>query len=61
MYPVVDEEKCNGCGNCGCRSCPSEVYQVGEDKSAAIRPEDCIECWACVTQCPTESIRLHED
>ena len=60
MYPVVDEEKCNGCGNCA-EICPSEVYQVEKDKSEAIRPEDCIECWACVTQCPTESIRLHED
>jgi NAD-dependent dihydropyrimidine dehydrogenase PreA subunit len=60
MYPVVDEEKCNGCGNCA-EICPSEVYQVEEDKSEAIHPEDCIECWACVTQCPTESIRLHED
>jgi NAD-dependent dihydropyrimidine dehydrogenase PreA subunit len=60
MYPVVETEKCNGCGNC-VEICPSEVYQVEEDKSEAIRPEDCIECWACVTQCPTESIRLLED
>ena len=60
MYPVVDEEKCNGCGNCA-EICPSEVYQVKEDKSEAIRPEDCIECWACVTQCPMESIRLLGD
>jgi len=60
MYPVVETEKCNGCGNC-VEICPSEVYQVEEDKSEAIRPEDCIECWACVTQCPTESIQLLED
>ena len=39
----------------------SEVYQIEEDKSNPIHPEDCIECWACVNQCPTESIQLHED
>jgi NAD-dependent dihydropyrimidine dehydrogenase PreA subunit len=60
MYPVVDSEKCNGCGNCA-DICPSEVYEMQEDKSTPIHPEDCIECWACVNQCPTESIRLDED
>jgi NAD-dependent dihydropyrimidine dehydrogenase PreA subunit len=60
MYPVVDQEKCNGCGNCA-EICPSEIYEIEEDKSNPIHPEDCIECWACVNQCPTESIQLHED
>ena len=60
MYPVVDQEKCNGCGNCA-EICPSEVYEMEEDKSNPVRPEDCIECWACVTQCQAESIQLNED
>jgi NAD-dependent dihydropyrimidine dehydrogenase PreA subunit len=60
MYPVVDKDKCNGCGDCA-EMCPSEVYQIEEDKSNPIHPEDCIECWACVNQCPTESIQLYED
>jgi len=60
MYPVVDSEKCNGCGNCA-EICPSEVYEIQEEKSNPIRPEDCIECWACVNQCQTESIQLSED
>lgn len=47
MYPVIDQEKCNGCGNCA-EICPSEVYQMEEDKSNPIRPQDCVECWACV-------------
>ena len=59
MYPVVDHEKCNGCGNCA-EICPSEVYEMQEDKSNPIRSEDCIECWTCVNQCQTESIRLSE-
>jgi NAD-dependent dihydropyrimidine dehydrogenase PreA subunit len=60
MYPVVDSEKCNGCGNC-IEICPNEVYEIEEDGSNPTRPEDCIECWACVNQCPTESIQLYED
>ena len=60
MYPRVDAEKCNGCGNCA-KVCPSEIYEIRENKSDSIHPEECIECWACVNQCQTESIRLWED
>jgi len=60
MYPIVNKEKCKGCGNC-VEICPSEVYEMGEDNSGPVRLQDCIECWACVNQCPTESIRLEED
>jgi NAD-dependent dihydropyrimidine dehydrogenase PreA subunit len=60
MYPVVNRDKCSGCGNC-VEVCPSEVYEIKEEKSNPIRPEDCIECWACVTQCPAESIQLMDD
>jgi len=60
MHPIVDQEKCSGCGNC-VEICPSEVYQMEEDKSDPVHPEECIECWACVTQCPAESIQLTDD
>jgi NAD-dependent dihydropyrimidine dehydrogenase PreA subunit len=60
MYPVIDQKKCAGCGNC-IEICPSEVYEFEEDKSYPIHPKECIECWACVNQCPAESIQLHED
>jgi len=60
MYPVVDQMKCKGCGNC-VEICPNEVYEIEADKSNPLRPEDCIECSACVNQCPIESIQLHED
>jgi len=60
MYPVVGHEKCTGCENCA-EICPNEFYQIVEDKSDPIHPEDGIECWACVNQCPTESIQLRED
>ncbi len=60
MYPIVDRKTCNGCGNCVV-ICPSEVYEIEEERSNPNRAQDCIECWACVNQCPTESIQLHED
>jgi len=60
MYPVVKRETCHGCGNC-VEICPSEVYAMEEGRSRPIHPEGCVECWACVTQCETESIRLCED
>ena len=60
MYPLVDQDKCSGCGNC-VEICPSEVYQMEEDKSNPIYPEECIECWACVNHCPAESIQLIDD
>jgi NAD-dependent dihydropyrimidine dehydrogenase PreA subunit len=60
MYPVVNQETCNGGGNYA-EICPSEVYEMHEDKSNPDPPEDCIECWACVNQCQTESIQLYED
>ncbi len=60
MYPVIDQDKCKGCGNC-VEICPSEVYEIAEERSNPIHPEECIECWACVSQCPAESIQLHED
>jgi len=59
MYPVVDQDKRSGCGN-SAEICPSEVDQMEGDKSNPIHPEECIECWACVSQCPTESIQLSD-
>jgi len=60
MYPVVNQERCKGCGNC-IEIYPSEVYQIEVDKSNPAHPEGYIECWACVNQCPMESTQLCED
>jgi NAD-dependent dihydropyrimidine dehydrogenase PreA subunit len=60
MYPIVNRDVCSGCKTC-VEICPNEVYEIESEKSNPARPEDCIECWACVNQCPTSSIQLHED
>ena len=52
--PVVDVEKCTGCGEC-IDACPSEAIALNEDK-AKIDPNTCAECMACIDICPTEAI-----
>jgi len=60
MYPIVNRDMCTGCKNC-IEICPNDVYEIESEKSNPVRSEDCIECWACVSQCPMSSIQLHED
>ena len=60
MYPVINRDSCDGCENCA-DVCPSEVYVLRDGKPHPDHPEDCIECGACVEQCPTGSIELRDD
>ena len=47
MHPKVDEAKCTGCGNCA-EVCPSEVFEIKNNKSKVLHPEECVECETCV-------------
>ena len=61
MKPVVDEEKCIGCGNCA-EICPA-VFQLKDEKSRVIDPDACefAECCeAAAENCPVEAITLEE-
>ncbi|MFQ6050802.1 MAG: ferredoxin family protein [Candidatus Hydrothermarchaeota archaeon] len=57
MPPVVDHDKCDGCGTC-VDECPTEVFELEEGKSIVARPEDCTECEICVDECPQGAITL---
>ena len=62
MKPVVDEEKCIGCGSC-VEICPM-VFQLNDEKSRVIDPDACefAECCeAAAENCPEEAITIIED
>lgn len=58
--PVIDTEKCTGCGTCA-DVCPSGVFEIQEGKAVAVRPEDCIGCRACEASCPQGAITVEEE
>ncbi len=60
MPPKVDQEKCTGCGTCA-DVCPNEVFEIVEEKSQVIRPDDCTACEQCVMEYPEEAITLEEE
>ncbi|MEO1524080.1 MAG: 4Fe-4S binding protein [Planctomycetota bacterium] len=58
--PHVVAEPCSGCKYTDCVVvCPVECFYDG-DQMVYIHPEECIDCEACVPECPVEAI-FHED
>jgi len=52
---VVDEERCDGCGEC-VPHCPVEAISV--DGVARVNPATCKGCGACIASCPREALDL---
>ncbi len=51
---------CFGCKHTDCVTvCPCDCFYEGE-QMLYIHPEECIECGACVSECPEQAI-FHED
>lgn len=57
---TVDEEKCIGCGSC-VDICPSEVYELQNEKAAVVNVEECVGCESCVESCEQGAIVVEED
>lgn len=59
QYPIVDEEKCLGCGGC-MENCPLGAMELddrgGYDKKAKLYPENCCACHSCEPMCPVQAI-----
>jgi NAD-dependent dihydropyrimidine dehydrogenase PreA subunit len=55
MRIIVDTEKCVGCGEC-VDVCPSDVFELQDEKSVVVSPDECVECCACVEACPEDAI-----
>lgn len=54
MVPVIDVQKCNGCGVC-VKRCPPKIMGLIKNK-AAILVQLCEECGICSEVCPTNAV-----
>ncbi len=57
--PIVDSEKCTGCGTC-VEICPMAVFVMENGKAKVTKPSDCIGCKACEVQCPVAAIIVED-
>jgi NADH dehydrogenase/NADH:ubiquinone oxidoreductase subunit G len=59
QYPVVDPDKCLGCGGC-MENCPCGALELedkgGYDKKAQLYPQNCTACHSCELVCPMQAI-----
>ena len=56
--PVLNMEKCIGCGTC-CRNCPAkaiEMVEVNGKKYPQINLGKCVFCYQCIDTCPKKAI-----
>ncbi len=56
---VIDEEKCNGCGQCAA-ACAEGAIQVVAGKARLVKEEYCDGLGACLGECPQDAIRVDE-
>ena len=59
MPPIVNKEKCVGCGYCA-DICPVDCLKLDETtKELLVRyPDECWHCGACKTDCPKGAITM---
>ncbi|MCA9598316.1 MAG: 4Fe-4S dicluster domain-containing protein, partial [Myxococcales bacterium] len=53
------EDRCTGAADC-VQVCPREVLRMnGQRRKVEItKPEQCIQCGACIVQCPDDALRF---
>ena len=59
MPAQVNQQECTGCGDCAA-ACPVEGVLVLENDKAVVKPEECIECSACVDAGPSSAMSMVE-
>ncbi len=61
LHPVIDANKCIGCGSCvaACPEMPAhQVLGMVRNKAVLVSPTDCIGHGACRAACPVDAISL---
>ena len=59
--PHIVADPCVKCKYTDCVTvCPVDCFHEGENM-LVINPEECIDCGACIPECPAEAIFLDED
>jgi len=59
MHPIVDKEKCIGCGTC-VKFCPEAVISL-KNKKAMIDYYFCKGCGVCAQVCPVKAILMEKE
>jgi len=54
----LNPEKCIGCGRCE-EVCPHRVFAVAENKARITDKNSCMECGACMMNCPVDAIEVN--
>ena len=59
MPPVIDVDKCNGCGICYI-NCPGDLFTMSKKgkRPKLVYPDECWHCGVCRMDCPQEAIKI---
>ena len=55
----IDEEKCNGCGQCAL-ACAEGAIQIIDGKARLVRDSSCDGLGACIGECPMDALHIEE-
>jgi NAD-dependent dihydropyrimidine dehydrogenase PreA subunit len=56
---ALDEQRCRGAAFCE-HVCPKDVFEIDHGQRLAVlaRPADCVQCGACIVQCPFDALHF---